>query len=141
MPAMLTVPRSTRGFSLIEAVVAIGLLTTALVSLAHLLAAAVDTGGLARHATFASILAAQKMEQLLTEPSLDETVGGVEALNAGGTVCEPEPSCVDAVYTRRWRVEAAGGLHGAVTINVAVVHRRGGAGEARLLSVRERVRR
>jgi hypothetical protein len=53
-----------RGFSLIETIVASGLLATAVVSLAQLFAVAVQTTSSARATTYASVLAAQKLEEL-----------------------------------------------------------------------------
>ena len=53
-----------RGFSLIEVMVATGLLTTALVALAQLLAMSVTANTAAKNTTFATVLAEQKLEQL-----------------------------------------------------------------------------
>src|SRR5919106_241480 len=60
-------PRSRRaeaGFSLIEVIVATGLLATALVSLAQVFAIAQATNGAARNSTLTMVLAEQKLEQL-----------------------------------------------------------------------------
>jgi prepilin-type N-terminal cleavage/methylation domain-containing protein len=53
-----------RGFSLIETLVASAVLSTAVVSLAQLFAVAVQTTSSARETTYASVLAAQKLEEL-----------------------------------------------------------------------------
>ncbi|RPH57770.1 MAG: hypothetical protein EHM89_13490 [Acidobacteria bacterium] len=52
------------GFSLVETIVATGLLATALVSIAQLLAIGTQANATARYGTLATILAQQKMEQL-----------------------------------------------------------------------------
>jgi type II secretory pathway pseudopilin PulG len=52
------------GFSLVETIVATGLLATSLVALAQLLAVGTQTNAVARSGTLATILAQQKMEQL-----------------------------------------------------------------------------
>ena len=52
------------GFSLAEVLVATGLLTAALVSLAQLFAIAIQSNNSARTSTYASVLAQQKLEQL-----------------------------------------------------------------------------
>lgn len=60
-------PRSRRteaGFSIIEVLVATGLLATALVSLAQLFAIAQASNGAARNSTLTMVLAEQKLEQL-----------------------------------------------------------------------------
>jgi prepilin-type N-terminal cleavage/methylation domain-containing protein len=53
-----------RGFSLIEVLVATGILTTALVALAQMLAMSVTANTAAKNTTFATVLAEQKLEQL-----------------------------------------------------------------------------
>lgn len=56
--------RAEAGFSLIEVIVATGLLATALVSLAQLFAIAQATNAAARNSTLTMVLAEQKIEQL-----------------------------------------------------------------------------
>jgi type II secretory pathway pseudopilin PulG len=53
-----------RGFSLAETIVAVGIMTSALVALAQLFAMAVGANAAAKNTTFATILAEQKLEQL-----------------------------------------------------------------------------
>ena len=55
---------NARGFSLAETVVAVGILTSALVALAQLFAMAVSANTAAKNTTFATVLAEQKLEQL-----------------------------------------------------------------------------
>ena len=63
---MIASPRLTtdEGFSLLEVLIAAGLLASTLVSLAQLVAVSVATNGTSRTTTDASVLAAQKMEEL-----------------------------------------------------------------------------
>ena len=56
--------KSARGFSLAETVVATGLLATSLVASAHLFALSARSNLQAKTATFATVLAQEKMEQL-----------------------------------------------------------------------------
>lgn len=56
--------RGEAGFSIVEVLVATGLLATALVSLAQLFAIAQATNGAARNSTLTMVLAEQKLEQL-----------------------------------------------------------------------------
>ncbi len=57
-------PSSPRGFSLIEVLVAIAVLSVALVSLVGLFTAAAGVTALARDTTFATLLASRKVEEL-----------------------------------------------------------------------------
>ena len=60
-----------RGFSLVETIFAIALLTGALVTLAQLVAAGVHTTAAAQYRTMATILAQQKMEELRGDATLE----------------------------------------------------------------------
>jgi len=81
--------RSESGFSLIEVVIAAGLLVTALVSLAQLFAIAARSNSSARVATVSAILAAAKVEELRSVAF---------AMDESGT------DYVEGSYFRRWRV-------------------------------------
>ena len=56
--------RSQSGFTLVEVIVAIGLLTTAIVTLAQLFAVSTRSNVSSRNTTYAAVLAEQKMEEL-----------------------------------------------------------------------------
>ena len=85
-----------RGFSLVESIVAIGVLTTGLITLAHLAAMSLQTGALARHLTLTTILAAQKMEQLYAQRTLEGSANEIEYLDDHGTVvCDSASGCTD----------------------------------------------
>ncbi len=91
------------GFSLIETVVALGLLAGAVISLAQLFALATESNFGARTMTYASVLAEQKLEELraltfaldpsgvpLTDTDTD-TAASLETAG-GGTGLTPSPS-------------------------------------------------
>ena len=92
--------KRTAGFSLIEVLIATGILSIALTSLAQLLALSVTNNLVARNGTFTAVLAAQKMEQLrgltwgftalggpISDTQTDTTVSPEAA--AGGTGLTP----------------------------------------------------
>ena len=108
---------NARGFSLIETVVAVSILTVALSSLLYLFVMSAAANADARRATFASVLAGQKMEELRSQganllpqgiASLSDNVDGLcdfldeygRSLGSGAT----PPS--GTVYVRRWSIES-----------------------------------
>jgi type II secretory pathway pseudopilin PulG len=128
-------------FSLLESIVATGVLAAALITLAYLMGISVATGATAKHLTLTTVFAAQKMEQLLTEQTLDAATDHAEYLaSTGAIVCNGIPECTDLVYERRWSIAAMSGNPDAVLISVSVAHRRGAPRNALLVSVRARVR-
>ena len=117
------------------------MLEAALITLAYLMGISVTTGATAKHLTFTTVFAAQKMEQLLIEQTLDVSTDRVEYLgSSGAVVCDGKPECADMVYERRWSMAPMSGNPDAVLISVSVAHRHGAPRDARLLSVRARVR-
>ena len=91
------------GFSLIEVTIATGLLAGALVFLAQLLAVATRANTVARRTTFATVLAAQKMEQLRALAWVFDEAGALvsdvtsntaspDEASSGGTGLNPSPS-------------------------------------------------
>ena len=83
--------RDTRGFSLLEALIAAAILASALLSLAQLIAFAVKTTAAAGHMTDTALLAAQKIEELRAG-SWGELQPGTDS---------PAPG-----FTRTWTVTA-----------------------------------
>ena len=89
------------GFSLVEVLVAIGLLATAIVSLAHLFAAATRANRDAGDTTWATVLAAQKIEELRSDPFPEPlTAQSVDYLDADGNRLD-DPGSTRRAYTRR----------------------------------------
>ena len=110
-------------------------------TLAYLMEISVATGSMAKHLTVTTVFAAQKMEQLLTEQTLDVSTDHVEYLaSAGAVVCDGTPECADMTYERRWSIAPMSGNPDAVLITVSVAHRFGAPRDAHLVSVRARVR-
>ena len=115
------------GFSLVEVLIATGLLATAIAALAQVFAVATRSNVEARDTTYATVLAAQKLEELRAAPfpgpRVEESVDRVEA------------------YTRRWMIEPLpADPVNAVIITVAVSRhaRPGASGEVRLVTIQTR---
>jgi len=130
--------RTEEGFSLVEAMVATAILATALLALAHLLAMTVTANGTAGRATYATALAAQKVEAMhaATWEGLDASAGTVtELLDRAGVTVDGVSS--PAVYTRQSTVTAlAADPMNTRVIDVSV---RVGLVERRLVSARTRM--
>lgn len=102
-------PTDERGFTLVEVLIAMIILTIALVSLAELMAITLRAQLLGRNETAAVRLAQSKIDELVatdfwpTENPL-VTVGGSLTSNVTNYNDSPESG-----YTRRWQVEAIAG--------------------------------
>ena len=128
---------TNEGFSLVEAMVATAILATALLALAQLLAMTVTANGVAGRATYATTLAAQKLETLhaTTWEGLDENVGTISELldRAGGVV---DGISSPAVYVRQSTISALAA--DPLNTRVIEVSVRVGSVERRLVSTRTR---
>jgi Tfp pilus assembly protein PilV len=123
--------RREAGASLIEALVAVGLIAGALVGTADLAARSIRSLSAARDRSVGALIAAQKIEQLLAQPlrpadspagALDaDTAGFVEYLDARGRVSGQDHDCEGTVYARRWSVAPL-----ARDARVLVIHVRAG---------------
>jgi prepilin-type N-terminal cleavage/methylation domain-containing protein len=129
-----SVAMNARGFTLVETMFAIGILGVALTMLAQLFVIATESNVNSRRSSLASILAAQKIEQLRTLG--DELApSGVESLSAdvdgacdfldeygrsmGGGSSPPD----GAVYIRRWSVQPLAEDPDTFVLQVAVFPR------------------
>jgi hypothetical protein len=106
---------SSRGFSLVEALIATMVMVAGIVGLAALYDVAIRTNAAARTATVASMLAVDRMEQLRSAPFV---IGGVRPTpSPSGTLsanidgfcdfldAKSNPARADvATYVRRWAV-------------------------------------
>jgi Prokaryotic N-terminal methylation motif len=128
-----------RGFSLVEALVAMALLGGALTVLASLFAMTARANVEARRVTMASLLARDRLEQLrapltvLNASPLDaldrNCIGFADFLDRfGRPVGEGVLMPDSAVYIRRWAVRPAGVAAGAPVILEVVVAERRAAG-------------
>jgi type II secretory pathway pseudopilin PulG len=143
------------GFSLIEAVIAAGVLAVALVGLAQLMVVSTHVTIAAGALTTSTVMAQQKMEQLRTvawdhpalEPSppgtLDEdTHGYVEYLDAEGRVLGESGPRGSTVFVRRWSIARASDTFRAIEVIVRRSGSKASLGdrlaECRLTSLRSR---
>jgi hypothetical protein len=125
---------SERGFSLLEAVMAAGLVAGAFAALAQVLAMSLASNMSARSGSTATVLAVQKMEQLRALP-WGASVAGVDYLDLAGNVLgESGAGPPGTVYVRRWFVDGSGG-EDEVVLRVRVT---GGRNIARLVTTRRR---
>ena len=134
---------NTRGFTLVETVIAISITAVALTALAQLFLIASQANADAGRSSFASVLATQKIEQLRSlgadlvqqgQPSLSSnTSGACDFLDAYGQLLgagtNPPPG---TVYIRRWSVEPIPSDPDTFVVQVAVFPalRAGGADPA-----------
>jgi prepilin-type N-terminal cleavage/methylation domain-containing protein len=124
--------RSCHGFSLVEVLVAVAVLVAGAMALVPLFMLATSANASARHTTYATVLAAQKLEELRALEALPSAASHVEYVDRLGEPRLPG----EAAYLRRWSIEplpadASGTL---VVIEVAVAPRTG-RGDARLVTV------
>lgn len=130
---------NARGFSLIETVVAMSIMAVALSALAYLFVMSAQANTDAQRTTFASVLAAQKLEQLRSQSpyltpqtidSLSQSVAGLcdfldeygRSLPAG-TI--PPPG---TVYLRRWSIASVPSSPVVTLLLQVIVMRPVGAG-------------
>ena len=146
--------REASGTTLAEAVIAIGLLAGAVVSMAGLSSLAIRNASIARERSMATLLARQKMEALCRDPAAlaptaanawsVDTPGHVEYLDEYGRPLGGHAG----VYVRRWAVAPlpADANLLAIDVDVAVCRTRPGSSgcgdavsHARLAGVRSRL--
>ncbi|MDR1990770.1 MAG: type II secretion system GspH family protein [Acidobacteriaceae bacterium] len=119
-----------QGFTLIEAVVAIGLMATALVALVGVLVLTVNANRRAKETSLAVVFAEAKLESLRhgllgapyssAESLWRNQTGFCEALDEHGVVVgECDASLAQAVFVRRWSI-AVSPVAGTVAVRVAV---------------------
>jgi type II secretory pathway pseudopilin PulG len=149
--------RRAEGFSLVEVIVATGLLAAALVTLAELFGQATRSNLDSRMTSIATVLAQSKVEELRVAAAVGvspataldvNTPGFVDYIDRFGRTLEgganPPPG---ALYARRWSVQPLAGNPSALVIQVLVtrnlaagVRARGSgarlAGEARLVAMK-----
>ncbi|MBI2828254.1 MAG: hypothetical protein HYX77_03135 [Acidobacteria bacterium] len=96
---------SGSGFSLVEVLIATGLLATAIAWLPYLFAVATRANLDAGDTTWATVLAAQKIEELRAGPFPESLAAqSVDYLDSGGNPLDGFGSTQRA-YTRRWWIE------------------------------------
>ena len=129
---------AARGFSLIETVLAIGLVIGALLTFAQAVAAGVHTTAAARYRTLATLVAQQKIEFLRSEEAVADGTQ-VEHFDGGGmTVCASAVLCPSAMFTARWSVKPLSQLPSLVVVEVEVGHAHRYYGLVRAVAIRPR---
>lgn len=127
------------GFSLIEVLVAAGLLIGSIAALAFVFVFATRANADAQHTTYATVLAMQKMEELRADFAPIHVVEAVDYADVRGSVLIGQ-SDSQAVYERRWTVEplltAPDALVIVVTVTLARRHPAHHATEVRLITLR-----
>jgi hypothetical protein len=127
IPLRVINPWGSRGTGLIEAVIAIGLLTGAVLLFASLASLSIRADARSRERNLAALLAAQKLESLAVAPQ-------ALALSPAGSLFENVPSFVDlvdaagrspdeakgVVFVRRWSVTAFDGDDNLLIVSVDV---------------------
>lgn len=129
--------RNVRGFTLVETLIAAGLIAMSALSLVFVFTAARGANDTARRISFATLLAVDKMEHLRALPFDDAALepSPPEALTADVPDYSDRPA---AGYSRRWSITPlASNPAQAVVIEVLVRSQRGSA-DARLIAVKAR---
>lgn len=136
-----------RGFTLLEALVALAILTVAALATAQLLSAAALTVHDSRVQTLTTTLASQRLEQLVAAEWSATTPGGSLDTDVGGYMDYLDLD--GAVFVRRWAIDLLPDgredarvfrvLVRSLAADAAAAH--GARGEARLVTVRTRLAR
>ena len=133
-----------RGFSLVETIVAAGLLAGALATLAQFVAAAGQSGAAARARAATTLMAEQKMEQIRALPWSAIVAMPADRTDyldrSGDERCrDADAPCGDAMYVRRWSANTAPFSAGVIIIEVDVRLVGKGHGSATLVTARARM--
>ena len=138
--------QQSRGFSLVETLIATTLMAGALVLLAQCVGAAAQSGAAARTRALAALMAAQKMEQMRVmswDAIASVAAPATEFLDASGQRRCPDADvpCGDAVFVRKWSAARAPFSAGLLIVEVDVRPVGHGHGSATLVSARGRMTR
>jgi Tfp pilus assembly protein PilV len=130
------------GSTLIEVLIAMLVLTSGVFAMAQLFVLAGATNTVARHTTVAATLAAQKLEQILSS-DIAPAPESVDHMDAAGRVLSRDgPPSSDAVYTRRWSIDALTPDTVRILVRVGRTDRSGRlrrmSDETRLVSIKRR---
>ena len=147
--------RTERGMTLVEVIVAIGILAGAVVALASLSSLAIRNAAIARERSLATLLAVQKMEALCRDVSsapaspadawAADTPGFMEYLDVDGNLVD---AAGGGAYVRRWSITPLPVDANLLAIQVDVAPCRTARGaarcgdvlsHARLASIRSRI--
>jgi len=131
--------RTNRGFTLLETVVATGVLLVCLGGVAPLFLAAARANQHGRGLSIGALLASEKLEELRVEPlalggSTDQSVPGFSDLHGarGERLVTGHPAS-DAIHVRRWSIAPLAGRPTHYVYHVRVLSP---GGEIRLVGIR-----
>ena len=133
--------RTNRGFTLLETVVATGVLLVCLGGIAPLFLAVTRANQHGRGLTIGTLLASEKLEELRLEHpalggSVDQNVPGFSDLHdAGGQLLGAGHPVSGATHVRRWSIAALARRPATFVFQVRVVSP---GGEIRLVGIRRR---
>jgi len=126
----------SRGFSLVEVLIATTITVVALAGLAQLFVIAAAANRAARMRTIAVLLARDKMEEL--RGADDEIAGGADFMNGRGEWLGGSTPPPGTVFVRRWSVSPGAGLPPRSRLLVVWITQSGASNElARLVGARE----
>ena len=111
-------PTNERGFTLVEVLIAMVILTIALVSMAELMAITLRMQMMGRNETSAVRLAQSKIDEIVAVNFTDATVAVGGSLAADVTAYNDTPV---AGYHRRWLIEAIAGETRVRTLTVRII--------------------
>lgn len=120
--------QSARGFTLIEVIVALGIVLALASVSAQLVSMTIRANAVAQTLTAAVILAQQKIEELLPEAGLGLGPSPADALAQDRAGCFDVVNWRGRVLRRRWSIEPlAGGASETLTVQVLVTDVKDGA--------------
>ena len=126
------------GFSLVEVLVAAGVLAGAVATLLHVFIFATRAQADAHSVTVAAMLATQKMEELRALPLSPEPLDVVDYADARGRMLADGAGAA-RFYERRWTTHPSSMARGAVVVTVTVMRPGApGIGSVRLITLRSR---
>jgi prepilin-type N-terminal cleavage/methylation domain-containing protein len=130
--------QSAPGFTLIEVIVALGLVLAIATASAQLVSMTVRANAVAQTLTAAVILAQQKIEELLPEAGVSMGPSPPDALAEDRARCFDVVNWRGRVLRRRWSIEPLAGEAGdTLAIQVLVIDARDGA-HVRLVAAKAR---
>ena len=111
---------SSRGFTLIEVLIALASVSVLVVGAASLLHVASMAMRSARYSTTAALLAQQKIEQIEASPVMPAAGSALDYLAVDGTPVAASSAHL-AFFTRRWTVTPLGASSGCVSVTIEVL--------------------
>jgi type IV pilus assembly protein PilV len=103
--------KSQRGFTIVEVLVALSIMSLGMIGILALQKAATSASGYSRRATEAAVLAEDRLEELRTLP-ITSVTDGSDTVDAAGTATD------DGLFDRTWTLVTAG-TTATITVRVA----------------------